>query len=123
MQNMNLVNWFEIPVTDMDRAKTFYENVFGIEISINEMGDSVMGWFPFNEDAPGASGSLVKHSTSEPSHSGTLVYFSVDDIDNTLAKAGQNGGRVLSPKMSIGEHGYWGAFEDSEGNKIALHSQ
>jgi len=43
MQNMNLVNWFEIPVTDMDRAKNFYENVFGIEISINEMGDSVMG--------------------------------------------------------------------------------
>ncbi|MGB5370046.1 MAG: VOC family protein, partial [Flavobacteriaceae bacterium] len=31
----NMVGWFEIPVTDMQRAKKFYEKVFGIAISIH----------------------------------------------------------------------------------------
>ena len=35
---MNPVDWFEIPVTDMARAKRFYEDVFGLQISLDKMG-------------------------------------------------------------------------------------
>ena len=42
-----MVGWFEIPVTDMKRAKLFYETVFNIEISVHDMNDLIMGWFPF----------------------------------------------------------------------------
>ena len=38
MANQNPVNWFEIPVNDLDRAKAFYKTVFDPELSVNEMG-------------------------------------------------------------------------------------
>lgn len=41
----NMVGWFEVPVTDMERAKTFYECVFNIEISVHNLGGVSMGWF------------------------------------------------------------------------------
>ena len=53
---------------------------------------------------------------------GTVVYFSVWDIDAVLKRVEEKGGKVLNPKMSIGEYGFLGHFEDSEGNRVALHS-
>ena len=53
---MNPVGWFEIPVTDMARAKAFYEHVFALELEEHEMGPDVMAWFPMTEGATGATG-------------------------------------------------------------------
>ena len=117
----NPVNWFEIPVTDMDRAKAFYETVFKIEIAINELDNSVMGWFPFDHSAPGATGTLIKGEAYIPSHAGTMVYFSVQEINDVLDRVEIAGGQVINPKFSIGEHGFCGHFEDTEGNRIAVH--
>lgn len=119
---MNAVGWFEIPVTDLERAIKFYESVFGIKLSRNEMGPLKMAWFTWVEDATGAPGSLVKADGYTPSHTGTLVYLTVDDIQDTLAKINASGGKTLLPKMSIGEYGFIAHFEDSEGNRVALHS-
>lgn len=117
----NPVNWFEIPVTDLDRAKQFYEAVFGYEIAINEMGNAKMGWFPFDHEAPGATGTLIQNESYTPSYEGTLVYFSVPEIDDVLAKVEAAGGKIINPKFSIGEFGFCGHFEDCEGNRVALH--
>jgi uncharacterized protein len=48
---MNPVNWFEIPVADMTRAKSFYEAVFGLQISLNQMVPLGMGFIPMDNDA------------------------------------------------------------------------
>ena len=53
---------------------------------------------------------------------GTVVYFSVDDIEETLLIVNANGGKTLLPKMSIGEYGFIAHFEDTEGNRLAVHS-
>jgi predicted enzyme related to lactoylglutathione lyase len=119
----NPVNWFEIPVKDMNRAKSFYEHVFGLELSLNQMGHIQMGWFPMVQDGAGATGTLVKGEGYTPSHSGTLIYFSVTDIDAALKKINDQGGKTLSPRTSIGEYGFYALFEDSEGNRVALHSR
>ena len=120
---MNPVNWFEIPVGDLARAKKFYEAVFGFELNLQDMGMMKMAWFPMPDKlSPGATGSLVKAEGYVPSHSGTVVYFTVDDIDARLGKVQANGGKVLLPKMGIGEYGSIAQFEDSEGNRVALHS-
>lgn len=119
----NPVSWFEIPVTNMDRAKTFYENILDVELDINEMDNFVMAWFPMNEDSSGAAGTLIKADTYVPSYDGTMVYFAVDDIEAVLNRVKKKGGKVLNEKMSIGEHGFVGHFEDSEGNRVALHSK
>ncbi len=118
----NPVNWFEIPVKDLERAKSFYEYVLDCQLSINEMGPLKMAWFPMRQDAAGATGSLVQNENYTPSYSGSMVYFSVEDIESALARIEEKGGKILNPKSGIGEHGFVAHFEDSEGNRVALHS-
>ena len=117
----NPVNWFEIPTSDLGRAKKFYETVLGIEIVDSEMGPNKMGWFPMEMGKMGAPGCLIFGEGYKPSHDGSLVYLHVDAIDPTLESIGANGGRTLMPRTSIGQHGFIAHFEDSEGNRVALH--
>lgn len=124
----NVVGWFEIPVTDMDRAVAFYEAVFGFKLQRHIMGPLEMAWFPFNEDpnVPGANGTLIKHPDFyKPSVDGTLIYFTAwsGNVEHELKLAEINGGKILIPKKMISpEHGYMGMFQDSEGNRIAVHT-
>ena len=120
-----MVGWFEIPVIDMDRAKLFYETVFDISISVHDLGGFIMGWFPMNEGSEGsATGSLVKHEMYKPSDSfGPLIYFSCKDLQTELDRVKGSGGDVLKPKTEIGGgHGFMALITDTEGNRIALHS-
>ena len=119
----NPVGWFEIPATDLNRAKRFYEAVFEVELTLTTMGPAEMAWFPTVENAIGASGTLLKSEGYTPSHDGTLIYFTAPDIEGTLARVNANGGKTLIPKTSIGEYGFIAHFEDSEGNRLALHSR
>ncbi len=121
---MNPVNWFEIPVTNIERAKTFYEKVLGYTLERHDFENMKMAWFPMNNEAPGATGSLVQEDSYAPSltETGVIIYFSVEDIDATLGKAGNNGGEILQPKIAIGEYGFIGHMIDSEGNRVGLHS-
>lgn len=121
-QRYNPVNWFEIPVKDMERAKRFYETVFGVECAMNEIGSLKMAMFPMVQGAPNTTGALVMGEGYEPSSAGSVVYFYVDDIESTLATVNANGGKTLMPKSSIGEFGHICHFEDCEGNRVALHS-
>lgn len=121
----NMVGWFEIPVQDMVRAKRFYEAVFNIEISVHDLGGLVMGWFPYAEGKKGASGSLVKHEMYQPSDTfGALIYFSCEDLSNELSRVEEQNGIVIKAKTEIGgDHGFMALVKDTEGNRIALHSQ
>ncbi|HEX9136593.1 MAG TPA: VOC family protein [Nitrospirota bacterium] len=118
----HIANWFEIPVKDLDRAVKFYEKVFDVKLSPEEMGGMKMALFPFSQDAPGAAGSLIKGESYEPSHAGTVVYFSVEDIPETLRRINANSGKTLMPKTAIGQYGFIAQYEDTEGNRLALHS-
>ena len=62
----NPVNWFEIPVTDLSRAKSFYETVLGVEITESEMGPNKMGWFPMEMGATGSAGTLTSAMGTSP---------------------------------------------------------
>ncbi|MDZ7767481.1 MAG: hypothetical protein U5K00_24205 [Melioribacteraceae bacterium] len=77
---MNPVNWFEIPAKDINESKAFYEYVFDIEMQVTEMGPLTMAWFPFDHEKPGCAGTLVEAESYNPSHDGSTVYFSVDDV-------------------------------------------
>jgi hypothetical protein len=118
----NPISWFEIPVRDVGKARKFYENVFDTQLTLEDMDGFNMAFFPMTENAPGAAGMLIKGETYEPSHAGTIVYFGVEDIEETLRRINANGGKTLLPKKSIGEYGYIAHFEDTEGNRLALHS-
>jgi len=120
----NPVGWFEIPVRDLDRAKTFYQTVFEFEdMPVHDMGPLRMAWFPWKQDGIGAPGALCHGEWYEPSQAGTLVYLTAPDIDACLARAAENGGKVIQSKKSIGEYGFVGFMEDCEGNRVGLHSR
>ena len=120
-KKINMANWFEIPVRDLQRAAKFYEKVFDAKLSPEEMGGMKMALFPFSQDSPGAAGALIKGESYEPSHAGTVEYFSVESIEETLRRINANGGTTFMPKTSIGIHGFIAQFEDTEGNRLALH--
>ncbi|MCB0805687.1 MAG: VOC family protein [Bacteroidales bacterium] len=124
---VNPVGWFEIPVTDMERAIRFYENVFVIKLARNKMGHLDMAWFPSGENAVGSAGSLVYHPDFyKPSHEGSLLYFTTPtgELDKDIEAIENAGGKILVPKTLINEDiGYMCVFEDSEGNRVAIHSR
>lgn len=122
----NVVGWFEIPVSDMDRAAKFYEAVFDINLSRHIFGNFEMAWFPEAESQIGSAGSLVKSDKNyKPSTEGVLIYFTAQsgDLENELGKVEKAGGKVLMSKTPVSEeYGFMALILDTEGNRIALHS-
>jgi uncharacterized protein len=118
----HIAGWFEIPVKDLDRASKIYEKVFDVKLSREAMGSIKLAMFPFTEGAPGAPGALVMGDSYEPSHAGTVVYFSVEDILETLRRINAYGGKTLLPKTAIGQYGFIAQYADTEGNRLAIHS-
>jgi len=122
MKKTNMVGWFEIAVTDITRAKKFYEHVF--ETKLEKLPMEVEMWaFPMFDLAPQATGALVKSKNFTPSTNGTLIYFTAPNINATLKRVEEAGGRIEMPRSSIGEHGYIAWIHDTEGNRVALHSR
>jgi uncharacterized protein len=121
-KDANALNWFEIPVSNMDRAKKFYETIFGITIPVQVMGAFTMGFLPMNQGK--VSGALCQGEHYKPSMDGALIYLNGNpDLATVLSKVEQAGGKVIQPKRQITpEYGYMALFTDSEGNRMALHS-
>jgi len=117
----NPIQWLEIATTDLERAKSFYASVFGLEFEFVEMPDSKMYMFgaPGQE---GSSGCLINGEGSIPSAEGTMVYFSCDELSTELSRVEAAGGQVLVPKTDIGDFGFFAHILDTEGNRIGLHS-
>ena len=124
----NAVNWFEIYVEDMARAKTFYEAVLEITLETLDApadpaaGEMTMLAFPMSDAEYGAGGALVRMAGVSPGVGGTLVYFSCEDCAVEAARAADHGGRILREKMPIGQYGFIALVNDTEGNMIGLHS-
>jgi predicted enzyme related to lactoylglutathione lyase len=117
----NPVYWFELPALDLDRAKKFYEEVFGFEMRLQNNAGYEMLWFPSKDNSAGASGALIKGMGYTPSLEGSTVYISTDKIDEIIVNIGNAGGKIHVSKKDIGEYGYISIFEDSEGNRVGLH--
>jgi uncharacterized protein len=118
----NPVGWFEIFVDDMNRAKKFYETVFGVSLSKLDSPGRDMWAFAGQMNAYGAPGSLVKMQGMSPGGNSILVYFSCADCAVEEAKAAKSGGRIVQQKTSIGQYGFITLLHDTEGNMIGLHS-
>lgn len=122
----NSLNWFEIPVVDMARAKHFYQVVFSIHMDETAMNDVHMAMFPRpNQEGNGkVHGALVQSSNHQPSMEGAVIYLNANpDMSPILEKVESEGGRIFKGKTLISpEIGYMAYFGDTEGNRLALHS-
>ncbi len=117
----NPVVYFEIPVTDIHRAIKFYNAVFNFTFEREIIDKNEMALFPFSDENTGISGALAQGEIYKPTNNGVVIYFKTESIDKTLKMAVESGGQILYPKTSNGDLGFVAEFEDSEGNRIALH--
>ena len=121
---VNILNWFEISVSDIARAKKFYETIFSIQMEEMDMMGMKMAMFPYDPMSGKLSGALVQSDMHTPSADGVKVYFNGNpDLDEALSKVESAGGKVTIPKGKISDDiGYMAFFIDTEGNAVALHS-
>jgi len=117
----NAINWFEIPVSDLARATTFYEDLVQASLKQESMNGMDMAIFPFSEET--VSGALVSAPFLSPSATGSVVYLNVEGmLDGAIERATKNGAEIVLPKMAIGPNGFIAHIIDSEGNRVGLHS-
>ena len=121
----NAIGWFDIYVNDMERAAAFYQTVLRKELE--NMGDPtdsnvIMKSFLTDMENYGAGGALVKREGAVPVTGGTIVYFGVEDCSIEESRVEKAGGKVINPKMSIGEFGFVSVCMDTEGNMFGLSS-
>ena len=120
------ISWFEIPVSDIDRAQKFYETIFGVKLIPMDMQAVKMRMFPIDNPMEGIGGALVymPEMYEISSKAGVLIYLNANpDVKIVLDKIEKAGGKVIVPKTEISpEHGFMGIFIDTEGNRIGLHS-
>ncbi len=125
----NVLTWFEIPVTNIDRAQKFYETILDIEMVKKNDGSDEAVFFPFNPDIVQATsgritGVLAKSERNRPSGKGTVVYINASpNIQTVLDKVELAGGTIIDPKKLFGPVGFIALISDSEGNTIGLHSE
>ncbi len=121
----NAIGWFDIYVSDMDRASAFYQQVFEKTLEVLQDptdSDVRMKAFPTDMSAYGAGGALVQRQGANPGVGGTTVYFGVEDCAVEESRVSAAGGQVITPKMSIGEFGWITLCMDTEGNMFGLSS-
>lgn len=119
----NAVNWFEIPVLDLDRAQTFYETLFDAPLRREQMGPNAMAVFPYEKY--GVGGCLMAgEDRVQPSTDGAVVYLNAEpSLNNVLARVEAAGGRVSLPRTELPEGmGCFAHITDSEGNRVGLHA-
>jgi len=116
----NRIVWCDIPVADLDRASAFYREVLAIVVERIAFGG---GAFALLEHDQGNGACLVQQAGYAGNADGPLVYFNCDGrLSEAVDAVARNGGRVIEPMHSIGPHGLRAIVQDSEGNRIALHS-
>lgn len=118
----NMVSWFEIPVSDFERALKFYETIFDFKLEVTDIDSYKMAFLPAYEGK--VSGAICYGEGYIPSGAGSLLYLNANpDLNLVVDRAAQNGGRIIVPKTLISsEVGYYAFIVDTEGNRIALHS-
>jgi predicted enzyme related to lactoylglutathione lyase len=126
MTMKNVISWFELPATDLDRGQKFYETILDIKMTPVDTPHIRMRMFPVEDPMTGISGALaLAQGIYKPSESdGPIVYLNANpDVQHVLDKIEAAGGKIIVPKTEISpEHGHMAIFIDTEGNRVALHS-
>ncbi|MEC0346572.1 VOC family protein [Peribacillus frigoritolerans] len=124
---MGRIVHFEIHVNDMERAKTFYGEVFGWSFQdwTDYAGMPYFGAVTGNENEHGIDGALMQRQSAPPETHQALNAFActigVENYDLTEAKIIENGGKLAMPKFALPGMAWQGYYIDPEGNTFGIH--
>ncbi|MBX2890116.1 MAG: VOC family protein [Saprospiraceae bacterium] len=125
MEFKNAISWFEIPVVNFARAKTFYQKILDFTMEEMEMGGIRMGMLPHDRENGGVGGAICFGEGYAPSgENGVKIYLTAGkDLDDVLNRVENAGGKVILPKTEIApDMGHFAFFADTEGNVLGLYS-
>lgn len=115
----NIVGWVEIPVTDIERAAAFYSTVLQREVPIYDVQVRRTAMLTSEMQSVGAS--LTETEGFVPGSQGPLVYLEANnDLDGMLRRVEEAGGVVVQPRSEMDDFGFYGIFQDTEGNTLAF---
>lgn len=126
--NQRIVH-FEIYADDLDRAKKFYSDVFGWEYTdwSGVTGTPYFGVMtaPQGSTEPGINGGMMKRIGPAPVEGQAVTGFvstiQVENIDETISKIENAGGRVALAKYNLGDMAWQAYYKDTEGNIFGIH--
>jgi methylmalonyl-CoA/ethylmalonyl-CoA epimerase len=118
--SLSRVGQVAVPVSNLDRAVTFYQETLGMQFLFQVPG---MAFF----DCGGVRLLLTLPEGSGQAEPGSVIYYNVDDIGaaySVLIERGVGTIREPHPIAEMPDHDLWMAFfNDSEGNTLALMSE
>jgi predicted enzyme related to lactoylglutathione lyase len=117
----NQIVWCDIPVVDLDRAVKIYSAMLGQLVKKQDFSGMTVGILPHNDGE--VCGRLFTSAEEKPSDKGVMIYLDANGrLDEAIAAVAANGGKVVQAKHPIGPFGFRAVVLDSEGNRVALHS-
>lgn len=108
------VNWFEIAGEDVDGLVSFYGDLFGIEAK----DASGTGYHQVEAEDGGIAGGIWKGEPAKAPYA--IVYFFVDDVDKSVARAEELGATVLVPAQANGPVRF-AHLADPAGNRVGVY--
>ena len=115
---VNAAVWFEIPVSDMKRAKAFYGAVLQTELKDENTGPNPMAVFPA-ESNDSVAGHLYPGKPAAAGSGNTIHLRSPEPLEAALDRVRDSGGKVLSDIVTI-PAGRFAYCLDPDGNSIGL---
>jgi predicted enzyme related to lactoylglutathione lyase len=122
MEARSVINWFEIPASNLDKAAAFYETLLAVKLKRERFGEAGrMAVFAYAR--PGVGGAVMEVPALAGKPTGTVVYLNCDDrLDEVAGRVEAAGGKLLTPRIDLPEGmGSFFHVEDIEGNRIGLH--
>jgi predicted enzyme related to lactoylglutathione lyase len=120
----NTFDWIEIRTRDIETTATFYESLFGWKVTEKETADGFDVWIFDTGGEPRVQnlrrGGIWLRPKGESL--GVVVYIVVDDIETTLKKVAELGGKAVIPKAPLGA-GYGAYLADPSGNLLGLYEE
>ena len=115
---VNEIAFTGTPVTDMKRARAFYEGVLGFKPTMDSAGGM---WIEY-EFGNGTFGIGCYGDVWKPSSDGTCIAFEVEDVDAEISNLRSKGVKIdLEPMNSPVCR--FGIIRDPDGNRIMIHKR
>lgn len=120
-----VIDWFEIPVRDMERSQAFYEAVLQTRLQRENYAGPGIQMAVFAGEGDAVKGALMAgHPVLQTGVCGTLVYLHAGtSLDATLQRVEAAGGQIAMGKLALPEGlGFMAHMLDVDGNRIGLHA-
>ncbi|VAX28896.1 hypothetical protein MNBD_NITROSPIRAE01-1620 [hydrothermal vent metagenome] len=114
--------WFDLPVTDLERAKSFYAGLLGWKFK-KLMRSEVLNYWMIDSSGTLIGGLQRKRETKKEGEA-PVIYFYVDQLENKIQEAQNLGATLEGEQIDLGlNRGYFQRLRDLDQNLIALWTQ